>query len=483
MAKKYLPTMADGINGGTITVKPVTTATAANKNAENSTNKSIENGVSSATKTATLSGSGVRTQNNGDTGAAAAYTKEELRDLYLQNNVDPSSANDYSHLGSWTKDQEEALTHGGTGESQKYFTGEDGWYYYDGTPRTEYADDADATFMSDADYQLTTANKNEWHRLNTMKKDASAAGNMELVTQLQAQQDALHLENERIRATYGYSGGDDGSMFEQIRTGSGDDMGDTGDYAGGSAGGSSSVTRPSYGQIQSRNELREMLKTWKETAEKQSGGQIDDAVAKAVAELEYALQDAESQFKEQVESVDRDAMQAMDNSALYAELRGDKGGIGQEQYNAVQNNAARNHLAVQQAQTKLATDTARQIEDLRAQGEFQKANAALELAQAYLSQLVSLEKWAAEFALSEREFQDSVEQWKAEYALDQQKLQIGQSQWQREFTAAQNKSLAALGEAMLRAGVVPTVEQLAAMGMTAEQADSFLILRQLELAR
>ena len=35
-----------------------------------------------------------------------------------------------------------------------------------------------------------------------------------------------------------------------------------------------------------------------------------------------------------------------------------------------QNNAAQNRLAVNQAQTKLATDTARQVEDLRAQGEF-----------------------------------------------------------------------------------------------------------------
>ena len=499
MEKKTIFAMTDGITETAVTAKPNTvnssqpgksnsvgTTSAAVTTQQNTTAKTST--ASASTPVSTQSAGSVSTQNNGTANATAAFTQEELNNLYTQNNIDPSSANEYSHLGSWTKDQEEALAHGGTGESQKYFTGEEGWYYYDGTPRTEYADDADATFMSDADYQLTTANKNEWHRLDILKKNAVASGQTELVAQIQAQQDALHLENERIRATYGYSGGDNGSMFYQINTDSDFDHGYTvetgsGGAAGGNIDGTAGVTQPSYVQTQKMDELREMLKTWKDTAEKQVGSQIDDAVTNAVADLERALEDAQPQFKGQMESVDRDAMQALDNSALYAQLRGDRGGIGREQYNAIQNTAARNHLSVQQAQTRLATDTARQIEDLRAQGEFQKANAALELAQNYLSQLVSLEKWAAELSLSEREFQDSVDQWKAEYALDQQKLQINDNQWQQELTAAQNKSLAAMGEALLRAGVTPTAEQLAAMGMTAEQADSYLILRQLELAR
>ena len=224
-------------------------------------------------------------------------------------------------------------------------------------------------------------------------------------------------------------------------------------------------------------------------------------VQKAVIDLERALQDAQPMFQEQAESVARDERQALDNSALYAEMRGDKGGIGKEQYNAIQNTAAKNRLAVQQAQTKLASDTARQIADLRLQGEFEKADAALELTQTYLSQLVKLEQWAAEFQLSEAEFHDAVARWKAEYALDQQKLQLGYSQgqqeyaldqeklqlgqlqWQQEFTASQNDRLASMGEVLLRAGVMPTEAQLAAMGITAQQADSYLILRQLETVR
>ena len=45
-----------------------------------------------------------------------------------------------------------------------------------------------------------------------------------------------------------------------------------------------------------------------------------------------------------------------------------------------------------QAQTKLSTDTARQIADLRAQGEFEKADALLELNQTYLSKLMEIQQ-------------------------------------------------------------------------------------------
>ena len=82
--------------------------------------------------------------------------------------------------------------------------------------------------------------------------------------------------------------------------------------------------------------------------------------------------------------MDINEARAQDNQALYAEWRGDKGGIGAVQYAAVQNAAMEQRRAVNQAQTKLSTDTARRIADLRSQGEFEKADALLELNQAYL---------------------------------------------------------------------------------------------------
>lgn len=462
----------------------------------------------------------------GDYGTGSSYDKktaesEKLKAYYSQN---PDAA------VAMTREEMELLAeqYGITGSFDEYYG-----YLSSPTPGTSQADEY---LLSNGAYELTRAISTEWKNLEGQRKAALDAGNTALAEQIAAQQKQLNNTNNRIKLAFGYSGGTDGSAYftkgelgltDRPNTNPGNFNGVLG---GGNPGGSAgsgigsgewmeTVPGGSGAASGGQNDLREMLKLWRQAAMSQNGGKIDYAVQKAVIDLERALQDAQPMFREQAESVARDERQALDNSALYAEMRGDKGGIGKEQYNAIQNTAARNRLAVQQAQTKLASDTARQIADLRLQGEFEKADAALELTQTYLSQLVKLEQWAAEFQLSEAEFHDAVARWKAEYALDQQKLQLGYSQWQKEyeldqqklqlgynqwqqeyaldqeklqlgqlqwqqeFTASQNDRLASMGEALLRAGVMPTEAQLAAMGITAQQADSYLILRQLETVR
>lgn len=262
---------------------------------------------------------------------------------------------------------------------------------------------------------------------------------------------------------------------------------------GGSVGGSSGGTASPGASSRPDAGMQALLDAWKSNAQKQQDNRIDYAVDKAVAELERALADAQGQYKEQQEQVALDERQGMDNTALYAELRGDKGGIGKEQYSSVQNTAAQNRLAVSQAQTKLSTDTARQIEDLRAQGEFQKADAALEIAQNYLTQLISLEQWAAEYNLSAAQFQESVRQWEAEFqaAMDQfnANLELNRAELTGVLPdgtptlSAKNqltKQLASLGQSLLSAGVMPTEEQMSAMGVTEAQAQEYLNLLALE---
>ena len=360
------------------------------------------------------------------------------------------------------------------------------------TQRTEKAGDsgADEALMMDSDYQLVQNYKAEWNRLNDLAKQTD---DPVLKQQLLAQRDQANTDANRLRLRYGYSGGADGSMY--LTAGQ---LG-VAETPSGQTGGNLSGSFPGVSsQSGSSSDLQSLLKAWQDAALQQSNGQVDYAVAKAVADLERALEDAQPQFKEQAESADINARQAMDNSALYAELRGDKGGIGQEQYNAIQNTQAQNHLAVQQAQTKLATDTQRQIADLRAQGEFEKADAALEITQTYLAQLISLEQWAKEYNLSVQQFEASLQQWEAEYNMALQQLQISQNQWQAEFDAAQNQwqsefgytqqlnqqnQLSDMGTALLSAGIPLTDEQLKAMGITGEQASQLLLQQQLAAAQ
>ena len=160
-----------------------------------------------------------------------------------------------------------------------------------------------------------------------------------------------------------------------------------------------------------------LLDQWKDAAELQAVTVRDHAVAKAVAQLLQTQADANAKYQTQRDQIARDERNALDNSALYAETRGDRGGIGQAQYNQIQATAAANRQTVSNAQVQLAADVQRQMAQLRAEGEFGKADDLLQIAQTYLLKLLELEQWAAEYELSTEKFQTSVEQWQQEFWL------------------------------------------------------------------
>ena len=490
--------------------------------------------------------------------AAAQLSQEDLRNLAAQYGIDPALLGSFSHQGGYTQDRNTALAGGGTGQPVEGFYEDGTRYYYPGTDRTvkEGTSGADERFLSDGAYALVQALSAEWFRLDALATAAKNSGNTELYNQYIADRNQCNITANQIRNTAGYSGGTDGSMY--IPNGQ---LGITDPFRGGNdhvssrvpvsdpsstlpsggvtipSGGSGGNNGGSSGTIQTQSNLKDLLDAWQQAAMSQSDGKVDYAVAKAVADLERALQDAQPQFKEQAESIDRNARQAMDNSALYAEMRGDKGGIGQEQYNSIQNTQAQNHLSVQQAQTKLATDTQRQIADLRAQGEFEKADAALEITQTYLAQLISLEQWAAQHNLSvdqfnaqlrqweleyqlalkqfevdkdlaygqltgtipstgqstlaNQQFQAGLQQWEQEFGFQQQQYQNALSQWEKEFAFQQQQyqnslalnqqsQMADIAWALLQSGVELDAAQLQSLGISAEQATSLLLQAQMK---
>ncbi len=163
--------------------------------------------------------------------------------------------------------------------------------------------------------------------------------------------------------------------------------------------------------VEEENLLQQIVDSQKQ----ESQNAIDYNVQKATNDLQRAEEDAQAQFQAQRDQIAGQERTARDNSALYSEMRGDRGGIGKAQYDAIANTAATNQLTVNKEQTKLATDTARQIADLRAQGEFQKADELLKITQSYLSQLMQLKQWADETNVSIDEFNIGVDQWEQEY--------------------------------------------------------------------
>ena len=194
----------------------------------------------------------------------------------------------------------------------------------------------------------------------------------------------------------------------------------------------------------------------------------DYAVTAGINELNRNLQD-KGLYQTQRNQVDADEAKALDNQVLYAEARGDRGGIGKAQYGSIQNTAANNRTAVNSAEVKLTNDTNRQIADLRAKGEFEKADKVLAISNKYLTELQNLEKWAKEKNVGVQEFNAKLSEWQNEYALD-----VGKYLTDTELKAADlagafpngaatadyrnavNNRYANAAKAMMSAGIVPS---------------------------
>ena len=221
----------------------------------------------------------------------------------------------------------------------------------------------------------------------------------------------------------------------------------SGSIAGGAGGSGAAPSEGSTVTVEKKKadipDFKSMLDQWLSAAKEQSDASINYGTEQGVNALQRAEEDAQQQFQAQQRQIAIDEARGLDNQALYAEARGDKGGIGAAQYNSIMSAAAQNRLAVSQQQTKLSTDTARQIADLRAQGEYKKADAVLELTQKYLSQLVSLEQWALNYQMDVDQFNFQLEKWAKSYQLELDQFNFQKQKWQADYDLSAAKLNAA----------------------------------------
>lgn len=345
-----------------------------------------------------------------------------------------------------------------------------------------YADGTPAWHLSGLGYNTSLNWGNIGGELEKAAKNGDWGGVDELLNQMKLKAKAEGVEFDAVPVWYmlnqKYNGISADMTLDEMYAGNAA-MNKPSGPAGGGSTGKVTVTSPTYDPY-NPGSMGNYLDQWLTAAQKQQIGTIDYGTNQAILDLVRNEQDAQSQFQQQRNQIAIDEANALDNQALYSESRGDKGGIGQAQYNSIMNAAAQNRLQVSQAQTKLSTDTARQIADLRAQGEYEKADALLQLTQQYLSQLISLEQWSMEFGLSVEKFNASLQQWQAEYEMAVSDLT---GYYQGAPTLAYQKQMASAGETLLAAGIMPSSSQLSAMGITADQAQSLMTAAQLRAAK
>ena len=227
-----------------------------------------------------------------------------------------------------------------------------------------------------------------------------------------------------------------------------------------------------------KNELKQVADSETDAAL----SRINYAVQTGTKDLNRAYEDALPQYQVQRNQIAADEANALDNQVLYASKRGDSGGIGQSQYGSIQNTASVNQQTVNNAQVKLYTDTARQIADLKEKGEFEKADKIIEISNEYSKKLIDLQKWAKEKNVDVDQFNSKIDQWKAEYDLSVAKYLTDTELSAAKMTGAFSNGTPTIdtinstanryadsGEAMIKAGIVPSTAQLAEMGWTPEQ--------------
>lgn len=250
--------------------------------------------------------------------------------------------------------------------------------------------------------------------------------------------------------------------------------------------GQSALVKPSE---QPNRMTADEIKALYQQMQDQQNAKIDYTVQQAVDELTRAQEDAQKGFADQRNKVNIEEAQARDAEVLYAAARGDRGGITGRQYNSINNTAANNRAAINQAQQQLATDTARQIADLRAQGEFEKADALLQIAQQQLAKLWELQQYNDNLIMQEQQMAMQESQLTGQYngtpTVDVQmadrefdfNAQMAQREWEQalkeyNYNVSQAEREWAYEIAMqaLQTGTMPSADILAAAGIDSNTA-------------
>ena len=279
----------------------------------------------------------------------------------------------------------------------------------------------------------------------------------------------------------------------------------------GSAGTGTAALRSQLAQTQRQNQISTLdqntLQGWmdrygqiRDNAVAQQAAQIDYGVRQGTSQLSRTLADAQEQYNTVNNQIAADAARARDNQALYAAARGDRGGIGAAKYDSISNTAMVQQREVNNARVKLTTDVMRQIEDLRAQGEFQKADAVFDATQGYLRQLQQLEQYAKEYNLNVEQFNAQMRQQALSYAMQLEQMDVNRSQWLEEMAFQRSRAAQSDYEndrnytasradtnrnnlmAMIQSGYRPDDETLREAGIDPNYADLVISANQQGLA-
>lgn len=184
------------------------------------------------------------------------------------------------------------------------------------------------------------------------------------------------------------------------------------------------------------------------------------AVQNATSQLERIRAVGERTAEENAQLAKQDSEELRRTRRAMEQNEGNRQRIGESQYGVAENAYDQQMAVIESVKNKLRTDTARQVADLRAQGDYASANAALETAQAQFRQLYEEGLRVSGNLRSNYEYQTELQREDEAIAREQDSEELD---WKRS-----------MGEFMLKHGVMPTDEILAALGIDSSAAQLYI---------
>ena len=200
----------------------------------------------------------------------------------------------------------------------------------------------------------------------------------------------------------------------------------------------------------------------------------DAAIDKAAENLGTISEAVDQVAQENLAQAEADRKEIIATERGIETNNGNRQRIGHSQYGIADSSYDQQRAAIEGYRKQLQTDISRQVSDLKAQGEYEQANAALAAAQEKFKQLYADQlrldmnlrgnyEYQTGLAREDAEIQRTQDRYKQSLAREDAEIQRAQTEADKAWSRQ-------LGEYMLSHGVVPDEKLLAAMGINSSAA-------------
>lgn len=221
-----------------------------------------------------------------------------------------------------------------------------------------------------------------------------------------------------------------------------------------------------YGAENTRDYTQEITAQYEKVAQDRAA-QTEQAVQTATENLSEIAAAGDRAAAESAKQARADTVAIRETESAIEQNNGNRQMIGHSQYGVAENSYDQQMAAIEGYRQQLQTDISRQVSDLKAQGKYEDANAALQAAQEKFKQIYADQLRLDSNLRGNYEYQTGLRREDEAIQREEAAIQRAQSEadkaWNRE-----------LGEFMLKHNIIPGDNILAAMGLDSNSAKLYM---------